>query len=284
MNRIAVITSRVRVEEKWIFEALERRGAAYERIDDRQVSLQLSDSRQWRSYSAVLVRSLSHKSSFYLTQVLNRWGVSTLNSHQVISVCGDKLTTSAALEQAGVPQPRVWAAFTPQAALEIMDAVGYPVVLKPVVGSWGRLLAKVNDRETAEALLAHKETLGSWQHSVFYIQEYIDKPGRDIRTFVIGDRVAAAIYRSSDDWITNTARGGKAEICPITPDLEAISLAAARAVGGGVVAIDLLEDPQRGLLVNEVNHTMEFHSTVPLTGIDLPGMIVDYVLTHTGRG
>jgi [lysine-biosynthesis-protein LysW]---L-2-aminoadipate ligase len=278
MTRLAVITSRVRVEEKWIFEALDRRGAVYDRIDDRHISFHLSDSQEWQRYSAVLIRSLSYKSSFYITQVLNRWGIPTINSHQVVSICGDKLATSAALEQAGVPQPRVWAAFTPKAALDVIEQIGYPVVVKPVVGSWGRLLAKVNDRETAEALFAHKESLGSWQQSVYYIQEYVDKPGRDIRTFVIGDRVVAAIYRCSEAWITNTARGGKAEICPVTSELEALSLAAARAVGGGVVAIDLLEDPQRGLLVNEVNHTMEFHSTVPLTGIDIPGMLIDYAL------
>jgi [lysine-biosynthesis-protein LysW]---L-2-aminoadipate ligase len=283
MTRIAVLTSRVRVEEKWIFEALERRGVSYDRIDDRRVSFNLADSRTWRQYSAVLVRSLSYKSSYYSTQVLNSWGVQTVNSHPVVAVCGDKLATSAALERGGVAQPRVWAAFTAQAALDLIDQVGYPVVVKPVVGSWGRLLARVNDRDTAEALFAHKEELGSWQQSLFYIQEYVDKPGRDIRTFVIGERVVAAIYRSSAAWITNTARGGKAEICPLTPDIEAVSLAAARAVGGGAVAIDLLEDPQRGLLVNEVNHTMEFHSTVPLTGIDIPGLIVDYTLECAAR-
>ena len=192
--------------------------------------------------------------------------------------CGDKLVTSAALHQAGVPQPKVWLAFTPEAALETIEEIGYPVVLKPVVGSWGRLLSKINDREAAEAVLEHKETLGSVQHSIFYIQEYIAKPGRDIRSFVIGDQTVCAIYRRSEHWITNTARGGKAEICPVTPEIHAISLAAASAVGGGVVAIDILEDPERGFLINEVNHTMEFHSTVPLTGVDIPGMIVDYAI------
>jgi len=140
-------------------------------------------------------------------------------------------------------------------------------------------LARINDRDAAEALLEHKDALGSWPHSVFYIQEYIQKPGRDIRTFVIGDQTVVGIYRYSSQWITNTARGGQAEVCPITPELDALSLAAARAVGGGVIAVDILEDPDRGYLVNEVNHTMEFHSTVPLTGVDLPGMLVDYALT-----
>ncbi len=277
--KIAVLYSRVRVEEKWLFEALEKRAIPYDRLDDREVALRLSDSSVWTQYDVVIERSLSFKNGLYISQVLNAWGIPTVNMAHVAATCGDKLATSVALQRAGVPQPEVWVAFTPEAALETMERIGYPVVLKPVIGSWGRLLAKINDREAAEAILEHKDVLGSFQHSVFYIQEYIKKPGRDIRSFVIGDRTVCAIYRSSPHWITNTARGGRAEICPVTPELDRISVAAAQAVGGGVIAIDILEDPIRGYLVNEVNHTMEYHSTVPLTGVDIPGMIVDYALS-----
>jgi [lysine-biosynthesis-protein LysW]--L-2-aminoadipate ligase len=278
--KIGVLYTRVRVEEKWIFESLEKRGIAYDKIDDRQIGFSLHDPGRWLDYDVVLERSLSYKNGLYATQVLNAWGIPTVNMAHVAATCGDKLATSAALTQAGVPQPRVWLAFTPEAAIEIMESIGYPVVLKPVIGSWGRLLAKINDREAAEAILEHKDVLGSFQHSVFYIQEYINKPGRDIRSFVIGDETVCAIYRSSEHWITNTARGGKAEVCPVTAEINELSVRAAQAVGGGVVAIDLLEDPDRGYLINEVNHTMEFHSTVPLTGVDLPGMLVDYAVTQ----
>lgn len=277
--KIGVLYTRVRVEEKWIFEALDQRGIPFDKIDDRHVGLNLAEPGIWLDYDVVLERSLSYKNGLYTTQVLNSWGIPTVNMASVAATCGDKLATSAALTQAGVAQPRVWVAFTAEAALEIMETVGYPVVLKPVIGSWGRLLAKINDREAAEAVLEHKEVLGSFQHSVFYIQEYIHKPGRDIRSFVIGNQTVCAIYRSSSHWITNTARGGKAEVCPVTPEINDISVRAAQAVGGGVVAIDILEDPDRGYLINEVNHTMEFHSTVPLTGVDLPGMLVDYALS-----
>lgn len=280
--KIGVLLSRVRVEEKWIFEALEKRAIPYDRIDDRQVVFNLSDLAPWRGYDVVLERSLSYKNGLYATQILNAWGIPTVNLAHVAATCGDKLTTTAALNRAGIPQPRVWTAFTPEAALAIIEEIGYPVVLKPVIGSWGRLLSKINDREAAEAVLEHKDTLGSYQHSVFYIQEYIQKPGRDIRTFVIGDRTICAIYRNSSHWITNTARGGQAEVCPVTPELNALSVAAANAVGGGVIAVDILEDPSRGYLINEVNHTMEFHSTVPLTGVDIPGMLVDYAISIAG--
>jgi [lysine-biosynthesis-protein LysW]--L-2-aminoadipate ligase len=140
------------------------------------------------------------------------------------------------------------------------------------------LLAKVNDRDSAEAILEHKSVLGSVQHSVFYIQEYIEKPGRDIRSVVVGDKVITALYRKSPHWITNTARGGEGELCPVTPELEELSLKAAQAVGGGVLAVDVIEDPKRGLLVNEVNHTMEFHTLQPLSGIDIGDAIVGYTL------
>ncbi len=275
---IGVLFSRVRVEEKWIFGALEKRGVDYARLDDRTVKFDLDDPAPWKQYDAVLERSISFTNGLYALRVLNAWGIPTVNTAAVTEACGDKLTTSALLARDNVAQPHNAIAFTPEAALEAIEAFGYPVVLKPVVGSWGRLLAKINDRDAAEAVLEHKAVLGSVQHSVFYIQEFIEKPGRDIRGVVVGDRVVTAIYRKSGHWITNTARGGEGEVCPVTPEIEALCLQAAKAVGGGVLAVDLVEDPKRGLLVNEVNHTMEFHTVQPLTGIDIAGEIVSYAI------
>jgi [lysine-biosynthesis-protein LysW]--L-2-aminoadipate ligase len=276
--KIGVLFSRVRVEEKWIFAAMEKRGIDYERLDDRSISFDLENPEPWLAFDAVLERSISYTSGLYALRLLNAFGVPTVNTAHVAEICGDKLTTSAMLAKAGVPQPRNVVAFTPEAALEAIEEFGYPIVLKPVVGSWGRLLAKINDRDAAEAVLEHKATLGSVQHSVFYIQEYIEKPGRDIRAVVVGERVLTAMYRKSEHWITNTARGGEGELCPITPDIEELSLRAAKSVGGGVLAIDLVEHPERGLIVNEINHTMEFHTMQPLSGIDIAGEIVEFVL------
>jgi [lysine-biosynthesis-protein LysW]--L-2-aminoadipate ligase len=247
-------------------------------LDDRTISFDLENPDPWRFFDAVLERSISFTSGLYALRILNAFGVLTINTAAVADVCGDKLTTSTMLAQAGVPQPHNIVAFTPEAALEAIEKFGYPVVLKPVVGSWGRLLAKVNDRDAAEAILEHKSTLGSVVHSVFYIQEYIKKPGRDIRAIVVGDEVLTAIYRKSEHWITNTARGGEGEICQITPEIEDMCLRAAKAVGGGVLAVDLVEHPQRGLVVNEINHTMEFHTAQPISGVDIAGEIVSYVV------
>jgi [lysine-biosynthesis-protein LysW]--L-2-aminoadipate ligase len=226
----------------------------------------------------VLERCINHLRALYTLRVLNDWGVSTVNRYDVANICGDKLLTSTSLERAGVPAPRTLIAFTPETALNACKELGYPVVMKPAVGSWGRLLARVNDRDAAEALLEHKVTLGSFHHGAFYIQEFVNKPGRDIRSFVVGDETICAIYRDSPHWITNTARGGVASNCPVTDELHELSQAAARAVGGGVLAIDLFES-DRGLLVNEVNYTMEFRNSIDTTGVDIPARIVDYVIT-----
>jgi [lysine-biosynthesis-protein LysW]--L-2-aminoadipate ligase len=286
-GRIGVLCSRVRVEEKLLFEALRKRGVDFERVDPRDVSFDLGGD-SLGEYDAVLVRCLSHSRAYYLTRWLDSLGVPVVNSHHAVATCGDKLLTSAALQEAGVPAPRTVVAFTPKAALEAIEEIGYPVVLKPAHGSWGRLLSKVNDREAAETILEHKTTLGGYQHSVFYIQEYVEKPGRDIRSFVVGGETVAAIYRQSLHWITNTARGGKASNCPITPGVDRISRAAAQAVGGGVLAIDIFETPDGRLLAGEINHTPEFRNSITPTGVDIPGEIVDYVLevaqmTKSGR-
>ncbi len=276
--KIGVLYSRVRVEEKWIFSALEKRGVDFDRLDDRAIHFDLENPAPWQEYDAVIERSISYNSGLYALRILNAFGVPTVNTAAVAEACGDKLTTSTLLAKAGLPQPRNVVAFTPESALEALEELGYPAVVKPVVGSWGRLLAKVNDRDAAEAIFEHKATLGSTQHQVFYVQEYIAKPGRDIRAIVIGDRVLTAMYRKSEHWITNTARGGEGELCPITSEIESICLGAARAMGGGVLAIDLIEHSERGFLINEVNHTMEFHTMQPLSGVDVAGEIVEYAM------
>ena len=275
--RIGVVCSRVRVEEKMLFAALRERGVDYDRVDPRRLAFQLGGA-GLEKYDAVLVRCLSHSRAYYLTRWLEGLGVPTVSPHRTVATCGDKLLTSAALQEAGLPIPRTAVAFTSEAALEVIERMGYPVVLKPLFGSWGRLLARVNDRDAAEAILEHKTTLGGYIHSVFYIQEYVDKPGRDIRALVVGDEVVYAIYRRSAHWITNTARGGEPLPCPLTPEIVALSLAAAEAVGGGIVAVDLLETADGRLLVNEVNHTPEFHGAMQATDADIAGKMVDYVL------
>jgi len=285
---VGILLSRVRVEEKLLISELERRGVSLLRFDDRDLTLDLTGRhRGLTRCDVVLERCINHLRALYTLKLLDDWGVPTVNAYDVAETCGDKMLTSAALVAAGVPTPRTVIAFTPESALAAIEEMGYPVVLKPAVGSWGRLLARVNDRDAAEAVLEHKVTLGSFHHGAFYIQAHVEKPGRDIRSFVIGDETICAIYRDSPHWITNTARGGRATNCPVTPEIDHLSRGAAAAVGGGVLAVDLLESSD-GMLVNEVNYTMEFRNSIDTTGVDIPARIVDYVVAmasgHGTRG
>jgi [lysine-biosynthesis-protein LysW]--L-2-aminoadipate ligase len=278
--RIGILCSLVRKEEKLLFDEFRARNLDFVRIDDRELILDLH-RRQW-DLDVVLERSINHSRALHTLRYFNDCGVKTVNTFEVASTCGDKLLTTLALVRDGIPTPPVLVAHTPESALQAIEKLGYPVVLKPAVGSWGRLLSKVNDREAAEAILEHKEILGSYHHSIFYIQKYVEKHGRDIRSFVVGDETICAIYRTSPHWITNTARGGVASNCPVTPALHEISVRAAKAVGGGVVAIDLFETPD-GLMVNEVNYTMEFRNSIDTTGVNIPAKVVDYAVA-VGRG
>lgn len=273
--KVGLLCSILRKEEKLLLEEFRRRGVDPLIVDDRELIFRL-DSKHL-DIDVVLERSVNHSRALYSLKVLNDWGIRTVNSYPVAEICGNKFLTTSALLRNRIPTPRTAMAFTPKSALKAIEELGYPVVLKPAVGSWGRLLSKINDREAAEAVLEHKDVLGSYQHSVFYIQEYVPKSGRDIRSFVVGDETICAIYRYASHWITNTARGGRAENCPVTPEIDRLSQAAARAVGGGVLAVDLFES-ESGFQVNEVNYTMEFRNSIHTTGVDIPARIVDYVL------
>jgi [lysine-biosynthesis-protein LysW]--L-2-aminoadipate ligase len=274
---VGVLLSRVRVEEKLLLEELERRHIPTKVIDDRELVLRL-ESKPALGVDVVAERCIQHSRALYSLAILEAWGIPTVNTFEVADVCGNKLLTTLRLVQAGVPSPRTRIAYTPESALVAIEELGYPAVLKPLVGSWGRLLSRVNDRDAAESIVEHKDVLGTYMHSIYYVQEYVPKPGRDIRAFVVGDETIAAIYRYSEHWITNTARGGRATKCEVTPELNDLCVRAARSVGGGVVAIDVLEAPE-GLLVNEVNYTMEFRNSIDVTGVNIPGRVVDYILT-----
>ncbi len=274
--RIGFLHSLIRRDEKLLLEEFRKRpNVELHLIDDRQLIFHLGHDRF--PFKVVLERSINHSRALHALMLFESAGLVCINNSQVALTCGDKLLTSRALAAQNLPQPEVRIAFTEKSALEAIEQMGYPVVIKPAVGSWGRLISKVNDRDAAEALLEHKTVLGSYHHSIFYLQKYVEKNGQDIRAFVVGDECIAAIYRTSDHWITNTARGGKATNCPLTDEIQDLALKAARAVGGGIVAIDIFES-DAGLLVNEVNYTMEFKNSIETTGVNIPARIVDYVL------
>jgi len=279
--RIAMVYHLIRKDEKLLIKAAQRKGVALDRlrIQDITFSIHGVETR----YDAYLERCVSHLQALYVLKFLNTFGAVTVNTYDVAQVCGDKILTSLALTEHGVPTPKTYVAFDQETAIEIIEEnLGYPVVLKPVMGSWGRLLAKIDSRDAAEAVLEHKTVLGRYMHTVFYIQEYINKPQRDIRAFVMGDEVAAAVYRKSEHWITNTARGAEVENCPLNDELTDLCFRAAEAVGGGIIAVDVMESDD-GYTVTEVNYTMEFKNSIVPTGVDIPGKMIDYLVSVAKR-
>jgi len=272
--RIGFLHSLIRKDEKLLIAELRKRGdVELVFLDDRRLVFDLEEQPE---LDVVLERSINHSRAMHALRLYEGVGIRCVNAYEVARRCGDKILTAASLRDGGVPQPEVRVAFTPESALAAIEELGYPVVLKPAVGSWGRLLSKINDRDAAETILEHKSILGSYHHSIFFVQQYVEKRGRDVRAFVVGDECIAAIYRTSEHWITNTARGGRATNCPVTPALADISLQAADAVGGGVLAVDLFES-EGGLLVNEVNYTMEFRNSISVTGVNIPERVVSYL-------
>jgi [lysine-biosynthesis-protein LysW]--L-2-aminoadipate ligase len=280
--RVVMLHSRVRVEERMLLDAMERRGVACDVIDVRNEVFDLSDAGRWAEVDLVLDRSLSLTSSLAAVRILETIGVRCVNPSRTTEICSDKLQTSLALERAGVPTPRVCVGLGQESALEAVERIGYPAVIKPTVGSWGRLVSRVNDRDSAEAVIEHRAVLGSAQQQVFYIQEHIDKPGRDLRIFVVGGEAIAGIERRSAHWLTNTALGATTAGVDVSGEIGKISARAAACVGGDIVAVDLLECPDRGLLVNEINHSMEFRNSVDASGVDIPGLVIEHALGLVG--
>ncbi len=278
---VAVVYDRLRPEERLLFDAFEALGVDVERRYAPHESIAFSSATHELpaapSASVVLQRCTAQTRGLALTRVYESRGEAVLNPSAVALTCMDKVATSSALARDGVPTPFTALAFDVETALGSCERLGYPVVLKPVTGSWGRMVSRLSDRDAVEAVLEHKLRLGGPEHSLFYLQEHVPKPGRDIRAFVVGERVVAAIYRTSDHWLTNTARGAVATRCEVGDELSDVSLRAARAVGGGLLAVDLVES-DRGLLVLEVNHSMEFRNSISTTGVDIAAAIARFAL------
>jgi len=282
MTSFTILYDVIRWEEKAISEAAKKKGVEAHLVDAREMALEVTGKSSGIADHIILERCVSHYRNIHATAALESLGHRVVNDFHTAYMSSDKLFCSMALARAGIPTPRTFLAFTEESAKKALQSLGYPGVIKPVVGSWGRLSALIKDEDFATAIIEDREYMYP-MYQVYYLQEFVKRPPRDIRSFVVGDRTIAAIYRlSSSDWRTNTARGGKALPCPITEELNELSVRSARAVGGEIVGVDLMESPE-GLTVHEVNNTTEFKNTVPATGVDIPGLIVDYLVSLEKR-
>lgn len=275
---LTILYDNIRWEEKALYEAAKKRGIEVNNTNCKDLFIELNgnDSSLYRN-KIIIQRCVSYFKSLHSTAALEGLGAHIINSLRTAILCGNKLFSHMELQKAGLKTPKAISAFSDVSAMAALDSLGYPAVIKPTVGSWGRLIALLRDKDAARAVIEDREHMFPLYH-VYYFEEFVRRPPRDIRAIVVGDRVVAAIYRYSaqDEWKTNMALGGHAEICPVTMELEDICIKATNAMGGQIVGVDLMESKEHGLIVHEVNNTTEFRNTVRVTGVDVPGLIVDY--------
>ena len=279
-----LLYSRIRRDEKLLLNEIRERGHEVTKIDVRKQRFGMNDAPEGiADCDLVIDRCLATSRSKYITEFVDSYDVRVVNHPDVAAVCADKAKNSLALANAGVPTPTTEVTFTKEAALETIEEFGYPCVLKPVIGSWGRLMAKIDSRDAAEAILEHKETLGHYEHKVFYIQEFVEKPGRDIRVLATDGDPVAAMVRSSEHWLTNAAKGATTEAFELDDEARRLVAEASEAVGDGLLGVDLMEtgvdedgNPD-GYTVHEVNHTVEFKALNDCVDIDVPATVVDWL-------
>ena len=275
--QFGLLYSRIRKDEKLLLTELRDRGHEVTKIDVRKEVFDVHDAPEiLDGVDLVLDRCLATSRSLYVTKFLAAYGIPVVNSPETAAVCADKADNSLALAGAGVPTPATKVAFTVESAMEAIEDFGYPCVLKPVVGSWGRLMAKIDSPSAAEAILEHKATLGHYEHKVFYVQEFVEKPGRDVRVLAVDGEPVAAMARSSEHWLTNAAKGAATEPFEIDDEATELVKKASDAVGGGLLGIDLMETGD-GYTVHEVNHTVEFKALNDAVETDVPAAVVDWL-------
>ncbi|NOJ28161.1 MAG: lysine biosynthesis protein LysX [Nitrososphaera sp.] len=276
---MTILYDTIRWEEKSLYEAAKKKGVEIDNVDIKNLRIRLNNGSMYAD-KIVLQRSVSYFKSVHATAALEGLGAQVINPLRVASITGNKLFAHMELQKAGIKTPKAISAFSEEAAISALEEFGYPAVIKPVVGSWGRMIGLLRDKDAAKAVIEDREHMFPLYH-IYYFEEFVQRPPRDIRAIVVGDRVVAAIYRYSGDgqWKTNMALGGHAEACPVTKELEDICVKATKVLGGQIVGVDLMESDKDGLVIHEVNNTTEFKNTVRVTGVDIPGMMIDYALS-----
>jgi [lysine-biosynthesis-protein LysW]---L-2-aminoadipate ligase len=281
MVEVSILCDKVRFEEKALFEKTQSIGIKSKIVDAKTLTIgTYSKPKDFLLGDVILQRSVSYYRGLYLAACLEFLGFKVINRFEVGQICGNKLITSLRLAESKIPTPKTQFAFSAQSGLETIKKTGFPVVLKPVVGSWGRGIYPLRDLETASMIIEMREEDDSPLSRIYYIQEMVDRPPRDIRCIVIGDQVLTAIYRysSQSEWRTNVALGGRVELAPITKEMEDLALRAAEAVGGGILGVDMMEDKDHGLVVHEVNNTVEFRGAASVSKADIPNHMIEYAV------
>jgi [lysine-biosynthesis-protein LysW]---L-2-aminoadipate ligase len=282
--KLALLQSVLTPENRMLMDSAKKQGVALDLLLDSQLELEITNPK--RQYDGILQRSSSYARTLYSSFYLEQCGTFVCNPYKAHYLCGDKFLASTLLAKAGIPTPRTFGAFSADSARAAAAKLGFPVVMKPVFGSWARMVHRLNDADALSAELESREEMGHAFQKVYYLQEHIDKPGCDIRAIVVGQECISAVYRvsaHSSQFITNTSRGGTAQKCELTSDLEELCVKASLVFGEGIYGVDLMETPESSFVVHEVNHTAEFHKSIAAAGVDIPGKMVEYFVKNSKK-
>lgn len=282
MQKICIVFDRLRTEEKLLQKNAEELGYETSMIDAKITSFDTdSKPENYEFGDVVLERCVSYYRGLHFTACLEFMDVPVINKFDVANTCGNKMITSMLLKKNNIPTPKTYFSFSAETALENFENIGYPLVIKPIIGSWGRSVMPIKDKDTAEAVIENRQVTDGPQDRIYYLQEMIDRPPRDIRVITVGNQAVSAMYRkSSGGFKTNIALGADPELCDITKEIEDLCDKTSKAVGGGILGIDLMEDKERGLVVHEVNNTVEFKGLVKVSKRNIPKEMIDYAVRN----
>jgi len=282
--KLGLLQSVLTPENRMLCDSAKNMGISIELLLDSQLELLLTSPEN--EYGGILQRSSSYVKTLYSSFYFEHCGTFVCNPYKAHHLCGDKFLASTLLAKHKIPTPRTFGAFSADAARAAAAKLNFPVVMKPVFGSWARMVHRINDKDALDAELENREEMGHAFQKVYYLQEHIDKPGRDIRAIVVGQECISTVYRTSahhGNFITNTSRGGIASKCPLTSELSELCVNASLVFGEGIYGVDLMERQDGSLVVHEVNHTAEFHRSIEAAEVDIPGKMVEYFVACSKR-
>jgi len=285
LQKICIVFDRLRTEEKLLQKKAEELGYETSMIDAKITSFDTDSKPENYDFGdVVLERCVSYYRGLHFTACLEFMDIPVINKFDVANTCGNKMITSMLLKKNNIPTPKTYFSFSAETALENFENIGYPLVIKPIIGSWGRSVMPIKDKDTAEAVIENRQVTDGPQDRIYYLQEMIDRPPRDIRVITVGDQAVSAMYRkSSGGFKTNIALGADPELCEITKEIEDLCEKTSKAVGGGILGIDLMEDKERGLVVHEVNNTVEFKGLVKVSDKNIPKEMIEYAVRNIDR-
>ena len=285
MSKICIVFDRLRSEEKMLQKEASNLGHDTVMLDAKITQVNTDSKREdYDLGDVVLERCVSYFRGLHFTASLEFLDIPVLNKFDVASICGNKMFMTLLLKKNNIPTPKTYFSFSSHSAVENMEKVGYPLVIKPVIGSWGRGVMPIKDRDTMDAVSEIRDITDSPHDRIYYLQELIKRPPRDIRVITIGDNPIAAMYRkSSGGFKTNIALGADPGLCEITPEMEDMASKASKAMGGGILGIDMMEDDQRGLVVHEVNNTVEFKGLAKVAQRNIPKEMIEFGINYVRK-